>query len=178
MREGSATFWRDALFTEVARDDLRLRDVFEAAASDPQSMYKPLLDASPSLKEALGKVTTIAQVTILQVKNTHEGQEQGIKGQGEGVEQQQHQEQPQEQEDKSAMICIANTHLFFHPYAPHIRTIHTCEILHQSHRLIQSLPLLRDGGTRARPPALLFCGDLNSDLNDGIPGSIELLQGE
>ena len=28
------------------------------------------------------------------------------------------------------------------------------------------------GGQR---PALLFCGDLNSDLNDGIPGAIELL---
>ena len=32
------------------------------------------------------------------------------------------------------------------------------------------------GRGQDRQPALLFCGDLNSDLNDGVPGALARLQ--
>ena len=64
-------------------------------------------------------------------------------------------------------MCIVNTHLFYHPYAPHIRTMHTAAILEEACAEVEKLRL-------QPPPAMVFCGDLNSDLNDGIPGECEL----
>ncbi len=68
---------------------------------------------------------------------------------------------------------MVNTHLFFHPYAPHIRTMHTAAILEEAAAFLQQAaedPRVGAalGGSR---PTVLFCGDLNSDLNDGIPGA-------
>eukprot|EP00955_Chlamydomonas_euryale_P073835 361860-Chlamydomonas_euryale.AAC.4 len=60
-------------------------------------------------------------------------------------------------------ICVVNTHLFYHPYAPHIRTMHTAAILEEAVALLGRLGC-------SPSPAMLFVGDLNSDLNDGIPG--------
>ena len=73
-----------------------------------------------------------------------------------------------------------NTHLFFHPYAPHIRTMHTAAILEEAWALVQQQQQLQaekmqqgeQEQDKQRQPALLFCGDLNSDLNDGIPGRL------
>lgn len=71
-------------------------------------------------------------------------------------------------------LCVVNTHLFFHPYAPHIRTMHTAAILEEAAAFLQQAaedPRVGAalGGSR---PTVLFCGDLNSDLNDGIPGAL------
>lgn len=83
-------------------------------------------------------------------------------------------------------LCVVNTHLFFHPYAPHIRAMHTAAILEEAHAVVGAWCSGGNGcggaggqaqaqgqgqaqGQRQRP-ALLFCGDLNSDLNDGVPG--------
>ena len=64
-------------------------------------------------------------------------------------------------------LCLLNTHLFFHPRAPHIRTLHVAAMLAEARALADSAaPEL------PRTPALLFCGDLNSDLNDGMPGKL------
>lgn len=41
-------------------------------------------------------------------------------------------------------------------------------------RECQDAPRESPGATE--PPAVIFCGDLNSDLNDGMPGTIELLR--
>jgi hypothetical protein len=88
---------------------------------------------------------------------------------------------------------VVNTHLFFHPYAPHIRTMHTAAILEEASELLTSLqryseqaegvqgPGHSEDGEEQQlrqaasalagvTPTLLFCGDLNSDLNDGVPG--------
>lgn len=76
-------------------------------------------------------------------------------------------------------LLLVNTHLFFHYMAPHIRTMHTWAIMQEAAAFLQEA--VAPGSQIAaalggRRPALVFCGDLNSDLNDGIPGAIELLQ--
>lgn len=65
-------------------------------------------------------------------------------------------------------LCVVNTHLFFHPRAPHIRTLHTAALLAEAGALIDEVA--GSPALHGRRPALLFCGDLNSDLNDGVPG--------
>ena len=67
-------------------------------------------------------------------------------------------------------LCLLNTHLFFHPQAPHIRSLHVAAMLAEAHALAESA-----AGQLSRTPTLLFCGDLNSDINDGMPGGITAL---
>ena len=87
------------------------------------------------------QVTTVAQLTVLQPV-----------GPGASLE---------------GTLCLLNTHLFFHPRAPHIRTLHVAAMLAEARALADSAaPEL------PQAPALLFCGDLNSDLNDGMPGEL------
>ncbi len=64
-------------------------------------------------------------------------------------------------------LCVVNTHLFFHPKASHIRTLHAAAMLAEAHALMQEV-----GQQLGQTPALLFCGDLNSDKNDGISGEM------
>ncbi len=66
-------------------------------------------------------------------------------------------------------LCVVNTHLFFHPRAPHIRAMHTAALLAEAGALIDEIAAAP--ALAGRQPALLFCGDLNSDLNDGMPGA-------
>jgi 2',5'-phosphodiesterase len=71
---------------------------------------------------------------------------------------------------------VANTHLFFHPRAPHIRSLHVAAMLAEAGALMAALPPPAPGRSQNRQPlALLFCGDLNSDLNDGVPGALCLI---
>ena len=64
-------------------------------------------------------------------------------------------------------LCLVNTHLFFHPQAPHIRSLHVAAMLAEAHALAESA-----AEELGRAPSLLFCGDLNSDINDGMPGGV------
>ena len=66
-----------------------------------------------------------------------------------------------------APLCLLNTHLFFHPQAPHIRSLHVAAMLAEAHALAASA-----AEELGRTPTLLFCGDLNSDINDGMPGGV------
>ena len=70
---------------------------------------------------------------------------------------------------------MVNTHLFFHPKASHMRTLMTAaiviEALHAIDTLIAERAQLRQPAVQ---PALLFCGDFNSDRNDGMPGMTNL----
>ena len=51
--------------------------------------------------------------------------------------------------------------------APHPGRLHVAAMLAEARALADSAaPEL------PRAPALLFCGDLNSDLNDGMPGKL------
>ena len=69
-------------------------------------------------------------------------------------------------------LCVVNTHLFFHPRAPHIRSLHMAAILGEAAALVAEAAA---GSSSHCPPALLLCGDLNSDLNWGIPGAVGLI---
>lgn len=92
----------------------------------------------------VAQVSTAAQITLLAPRQPENGAEINA------------QERP---------LCIINTHLFFHPHASHIRTIHAAAMLAEANALI-------DAAERrlGRRPSLLFCGDLNSDSNHGISG--------
>ncbi|KAG2484240.1 hypothetical protein HYH03_016975 [Edaphochlamys debaryana] len=187
VKEGSATFWRSDRYTALAHHDMRLRDAFlrqpasapapdasasaSGSGSGPASsgirsvlpalhaQFAPLLDASPELERALQQVTTIAQATLLAPKNPAPGE---------------------------GCLLVVNTHLFFHPYAPHIRNVHTAAILEEAAAFLERCaasadpavagPLAAAGPGPLGRPCVLFVGDLNSDLNDGIPGVVELLR--
>lgn len=55
-------------------------------------------------------------------------------------------------------LLVANAHLFFHPRAGHVRIL-------QLHTLLRAAAALAGG--EERPPALLLCGDLNAEPQDG-----------
>lgn len=155
VKEGSATFWDAARFRLLAQHDVLLRRSFAQPLPPLHAQFEPMLAASPELALALQKVTTVAQATLLAPVDPASG---------------------------DGCLCVVNTHLFFHPYAPHIRTMHTAAILSEAGAFLEqcrSSPDVAQAMAAAgggRPPALLFCGDLNSDLNDGIPGVVELLR--
>ena len=85
------------------------------------------------------QVSTVAQLTVLAPK------------------------QPAAKEE--GPLCVVNTHLFFHPKASHIRTLHVAAMLAEAHALMEEA-----GRQLGCSPSLLFCGDLNSDKNDGMSG--------
>ena len=155
VREGAATFWRENRFELVEKRDVVLKNCFPLSSSDCDieaakygPAFAPMLRSSPALCTALQRVGTIAQLVLLKpiIINNNDGD-----GANSVVR----------------PLCVANTHLFFHYAAPHIRTMHTWAILQEAGQLVAS--------QTARRPAFIFCGDLNSDLNDGIPGAIQLL---
>lgn len=102
---------------------------------------------SPSCLEYL-QVSTVAQLTILAPTNPS----------------------PVDQP-----LCVLNTHLFYHPRASHIRTIHTAAMMAEAQALKQqALSSEEQSKTlRGQQPALIFCGDLNSGFNKGLPGKRE-----
>lgn len=82
----------------------------------------------------------------------------------------------------AAGLCVLNTHLFYHPRAPHIRTMHIAALMAAADALLRDLPASAvpsaapsdgksDGAAAGIRPSVVFCGDLNSDLNEGIPGA-------
>ena len=150
VREGSATFWRSSRFDMKNQHSIVMKELFpppqQSTATPKQehyhSVFGDMLKSSPALAHALQKVGTIGQLTLL-VDTEHQ----------------------------NTPLLVANTHLFFHARAPHIRTMHTYALMREAHTFLRSIEDL--GST---PPALVFCGDMNSDLNDGIPGAIHLLQ--
>lgn len=191
VAEGCATFWLASRYQAAARLDLSMKKLFKNVSSSgsPHARFLPLLAASPQLVTALQRVGTIAQLVVLIPRvpiSTNDttnssgpghpsstvgvsapieaagaavdagpGQEGSAKGGGEGTG---------AVEDA---LCVVNTHLFYHPRAPHIRNIHVAAMMQEASGLIaQTTREL----SLSRQPAVLFCGDLNSDLSDGVPG--------
>ena len=66
-----------------------------------------------------------------------------------------------------APVCVANTHLFFHPRAAHIRTLCTAAILEEALAFMQvspcCLPGRQTGPMRAVPPTADLCSSCASD---------------
>lgn len=79
---------------------------------------------------------------------------------------------PQLEAEQNAALCVVNTHLFFHPLAAHLRTVMTAAIIVEAlHAVDSHVSTQLEQQDAVMRPALLFCGDLNSDLNDGMPGA-------
>ena len=212
VREGCATFWRGDRWAVAARRDVALKDVFsalavaEGMAADPgagrarpadapadrgaclalaarHAALAPALRSSPALRSALAQVSTIGQITVLVPRRSAAAYPANPDG----------------------PLLLANTHLFFHPRAPHIRTLHTAALVVEAWDVAARLgaglaepepvgdifagapgeavcdaealsAVGGGGGPAAQEAALIFAGDLNSDLNDGIPGTVELLR--
>lgn len=164
VAEGEAAFFRSDRYELAARRDVDFRAAFLARreADGPEdtagsmAIRSPLserygpalaafLEAHPSLREALQRVGTVAQLLLLRPRDP-----------------------------RHAPLCLVNTHLFFHNDAPHIRTLHTWAAVKEACAFLQeSADLVKDCELE---PTLLFCGDMNSDLNDGIPGALQLLE--
>jgi 2',5'-phosphodiesterase len=205
------------LLTYVAKHLPLLQDVFKQPLSPRHTQFASMLESSPHLDHALQKVATIAQMVLLVPRTaataagssgSNGAAAGGSIGSNEGLV------------GAPGPLLMINTHLFFHPYAPHIRTLHTAAILEEADAALADLTqqqqqqqqrqqqqqgsgahLNPDSNPGSSPadsaglaglsrldlsllsqlgslpaPTVLFCGDLNSDLNDGVPGVIELLQ--
>jgi 2',5'-phosphodiesterase len=158
VKEGSATFWRRDRFHRLDSDAMEMRKYFPKDSSKKEinmaplgPPLRPMLESSPMLCEALQKVGTIAQLTLLVPT--------GVPAQW-GL---------------ARPVCVVNTHLFFHYAAPHIRTIHVWAMLLHANDFIRKNLEERGEELGDKLPSLIFCGDLNSDINDGIPGVVRLL---
>ena len=68
-------------------------------------------------------------------------------------------------------LVVANTHLFFHPQASHVRTLHVHVMLGEIHHRARALST-----SPQHRAAILWAGDFNADLNDGLPGVAALLE--
>mmetsp|Transcript_9356 Transcript_9356/g.28148 ORF Transcript_9356/g.28148 Transcript_9356/m.28148 type:complete len:1012 (-) Transcript_9356:263-3298(-) len=185
--EGCAMFWRRSRFAATAKRDVDFRKFFasmrpesEATQKSPRSsddgssgsgsnafgaddvapQLLPMLEASPHLVDSLQRVGTIAQMVVLRAVQARG--EQSSSGKGAAAE------------AATAGLCVLNTHLFYHPQAPHIRTMHTAALMAAAHTFLRQLS--QPGGSSTPRPSVVFCGDLNSDLNEGIPGVVELLR--
>ena len=149
VREGCATLWSRERFEAVEVSTLPMRDLAEG---DPESWaswerypaVRELVGAHRHLRKVLSKVTTVLQMVLLR---------------------------PRTSADRP--LLVGNTHLFFHPRASHVRTLHAFVMADQlraaAWRAVES-------GAVSERPAIVWCGDFNADLNDGLPGVAEMLQ--
>ena len=175
-----------------------MRELFAQPLAPRLSHFEPLLAASPGLRHSMQRVTTIAQAILLEDlalqadhashaehrrrSSSSSGQAQGSGAAG---------------ADAPRHLLVLNTHLFFHAAAPHIRNMHIAAMVTEGAALArefldQPAAAQRGAGALAHEPeaatpsaagsggvpegcAVVFCGDLNSDLNDGVPGVVRML---
>jgi 2',5'-phosphodiesterase len=98
-----------------------------------------MLASSPHLAEALQKVTTVAQLVLLVPTGGSQGPSGSGGGTGDG------QTGAAEAEAAAAAqgaggappLVVVNTHLFFHPFAPHIRSMHVAAMLEEAAAAMQ-----------------------------------------
>ena len=167
QQEGCAMFWSTSCFEVVHEWNLKtisIRDLFaEHEDQLPDDNFGPSNNGEVETKQlgkwnsmdeildllgkhdelrriAREKTGQILQVATLTLKNPKDGPKQPNK------------------------IILANTHLFYHPMADHIRAMQTyvvCKKIDEVRR--------QDGSD---PYPLVFCGDLNSDP---LSGAVQLL---
>jgi 2',5'-phosphodiesterase len=183
-----------------------LQDVFKLPLSERHAQFTSMLEASPDLAQALQKVTTIAQMVLLLPRQSLDPAAAAEASSGQ-YEKNSSSSSSSLAAGQAAPLLMINTHLFFHPYAPHIRSLHTAAILEEAAAALTEWqqqaqqqqdpaaavepnasgssssssssavePGLLQALAQLPPPTLLFCGDLNSDLNSGVPGVVEMLQ--
>ncbi|CAN0201768.1 unnamed protein product, partial [Scytosiphon promiscuus] len=145
-QEGEAIFYRSSTLTLESRHDFTMKDAIPALQE-----FRDLLKAFPSLKTIVEeRLTTVAQVAVFRPSSKcgdgdGGGQRRGSRS---GV-------QPVHGNPPKPLI-VANTHLYFHPNAAHIR-------LMQLVALVDRISILKkDLIARGLRPAVVLGGDLNS----------------
>lgn len=156
QREGCAMFWRDDRFECTMEDTLAVRDLVKDDCGndewDSTIGVSNLLSSHKYLREIVEeKVGTICQIARLSLRRAP---------------------QQQQRNDSSCstfpdQILVANTHLFYHPRADHVRAIQAFAIC----RKIDELRKKQSANCNNGDPFLL-CGDLNSDP---CAGAMQLL---
>jgi hypothetical protein len=118
----------------------------------PTDSRKLLLDISrflaeqPEMGKAMRKTRTVLQVAMLRDK-------QAGSGGGEG--------------DSDRWLCVANTHLFYHPDAPHIRAAQAAMAMWEISAFVKKTKAKHVASGRQEPEiGVVLCGDLNA-----FPGS-------
>ena len=104
--QGEAIFWRRDKYELVNSRDVVMQECFSEAATQPGQLHEcfaPLLDSSPELASIVRtKLSTVVQIALLR---------------------------PIAPAHNEGMILLANTHLFFHPGASHIRIMQAAAIM-------------------------------------------------
>ena len=133
------------------------------AAAERHARFRPLLEASSALAHSVQKVSSIAHVCMLVpvTADSSPGSSQEAASSAAS----------EHAAGSDEPLCVVNTHLFYHPRAPHIRSMQMAAILAEAEAVMHSHAAPVPG--RA---ALLLCGDLNSGLNQGTPGQAAFWQ--
>ena len=136
--EGCALCVRSDRYTvaELANVDLRAGLGATSSLPTPPSALAPLLGAHPAMVTAMGRVNTVAQLAVLLP----------VKRSGDC--------------ERLPPLLVANTHLFFHPGAPHIRIL-------QTDALLRAAACMRRRWDAEAQLSLVLCGDLNAEPHDG-----------
>lgn len=149
-REGCATFWSLQAFEHVPIHDRKrqiLRHVFanEQRIQDEEEEWtsmsdiQSLLACRPELRHVVTTVLGhILQLVPLTLK---------IKG-----------------ASKSPIMWVANTHLYFHPYASHVRLMQMYAICHHISCELKERKRELNNGIGSGP--IIICGDFNSSLTN------------
>lgn len=135
--DGCALVIRKQRFSLIARDDIESYSSFLIG----DERFRPKLDelkaTMPQLEQdILPRLKTLAQLAVLETREPHPG----------GV---------------PRRLVVANTHLFYHPKAPHVRLLQTSGLLAQCEALA-----LRHGCKGKA--AVVLCGDFNSGPGSGV----------
>lgn len=130
VREGCALFLRREAFSVIERKDLHFREYMLAEPAFKQTLKEIRAKWPSFLDSILVKITTVFQLCV--VRCTAGGR----------------------------VLVIANTHLFFHPLARHVRTLQVMCLLHAAQELRQ-----KHRAADGTLPEFIVAGDLNAAPN-------------
>lgn len=151
QREGCALFWaRDGFefddYDGRGSRTFSVRDLFGIdtdVKNDGKQNWESMKDIQTLLtthdelrRVTMEKIGQVLQIATLRIKDTRKGV------------------------DKPEKIVVANTHLFYHPMADHIRAM-------QVYAVCKKIDEIRRRESTPHPYPLILCGDLNSDPLSG-----------
>ncbi|KAK3272998.1 hypothetical protein CYMTET_18737 [Cymbomonas tetramitiformis] len=155
-REGCALFVRSSCFQVVASEGVNIQLLAQEAAR-PRGNAEPappvgdgsevteiagevaaFIASDAALAKAWSNVTSVGQLGLMRAREA----------------------------DTARGVCVVNTHLFFHPGAPHIRQLQMHLLLEAAHSFIQRHAA--QAGLEAGRVALVLCGDLNSGPHSAV----------
>lgn len=150
--EGCATFWKESQFECISTSTVQFADVVD----DPQyaDLFNPYLtDAATA--EPFRRVTSVAQMTLLAARPNPSAASPGEAASDA------HRQSTSSSSSAAAQgrsVLVLNTHLYYHPAAPHIRLLHLGVLLDKAAETLAAHP----------GASLLLCGDLNSTPETGL----------